>query len=362
MSDGNDANDGDRQERPGEAVVDSHAPTEEDKEKAERAPQTETTKATSPLTNIPPPPLHQPRTPTPAEADRRRGDPPPPAPDPTVVNAPPLPPPGWSTANTYVGPPPPPPPAYAPPQPGAPAPAPTPTRARANARLTALLVAMVVVGLGSGLGVWYVGRDHGGGSGTTGASAPPTAVTATTAPDSEPAGTPTPGATPTTPGAPTTSGAPTTPAGYRLTTDPVGYTLAVPEGWTRRQKQGEKAAVVYYDSPSDGRQLQIFELSESTPSESLDLAENDPGYGYAHEPGFQARGSDSGDTWAELSYRYDDEDKGARQVIDHRFQAPDGTLYAIRSSGPEDLPADQIRTPLTTALSSFCPTNASCAA
>ncbi|MEU6279019.1 hypothetical protein [Streptomyces sp. NPDC047028] len=350
MSDGND---GDRQERPGEAVVDSHTPTEEGKEKAERVPQTETTETTRPLTNIPPPPLHQPRTPpTPADADRRRGDPPPPAPGPTVVNAPP--PPGWSTANTYVGPPPPPPPTYAPPQPGAPGPA--TVRTRANARLAALLVAMVVVGLGSGFGVWYVGRDHGGGSGTTGASAAPTVVATTTAPDSEPAGTPTPGATP------TTQGAPTAPAGYRLTTDPVGYTLAVPEGWTRRQKQGEKAAVVYYDSPSDGRQLQIFELSEATPSESLDLAENDPGYGYAHEPGFQARGSDSGDAWAELSYRYDDEDKGARQVIDHRFQAPDGTLYAIRSSGPEDLPADRIRTPLTTALTSFCPTNASCTA
>ncbi|GAA3221704.1 hypothetical protein GCM10020256_28620 [Streptomyces thermocoprophilus] len=48
----------------------------------------------------------------------------------------------------------------------------------------------------------------------------------------------------------------------------------MPEGWTRRQIQGEKAPVVYWDSPDDGRQMQIFELSEPTPADSLDLAEH----------------------------------------------------------------------------------------
>ncbi|MER5523899.1 hypothetical protein ABT075_04690 [Streptomyces sp. NPDC002677] len=161
---------------------------------------------------------------------------------------------------------------------------------------------------------------------------------------------------------PTASSAPTpsVASGYRVARDPVGYTLDVPQGWTRRQQQGEKAPVVYYDSPSDGRQLQIFALSEATPSESLDLAENDPGYGYAKQPGYQAGDRTSGDTWAELSYRYEDKDKGTRQVIDHRFQAADGTLYAIRSSGPGSLPAALVRGPLTTAVDSFCPDGTQC--
>jgi hypothetical protein len=66
------------------------------------------------------------------------------------------------------------------------------------------------------------------------------------------------------------------------------------------------------------------------------------------------------DTWAELSYRYRDEDKGSRQVIDHRFRAADGTLYAIRSSGPANLDPDLVRSPLATAVSSFCPAEAEC--
>ncbi|WP_202919908.1 hypothetical protein [Streptomyces adustus] len=58
--------------------------------------------------------------------------------------------------------------------------------------------------------------------------------------------------------------------------------------------------------------------------------------------------------------RYDDADGSARQVIDHRFRAVDGSLYAIRSSGPEDLAADLVRAPLTTPVASFCPSGARC--
>ncbi|MFB7337816.1 hypothetical protein ACFC00_40455 [Streptomyces adustus] len=58
--------------------------------------------------------------------------------------------------------------------------------------------------------------------------------------------------------------------------------------------------------------------------------------------------------------RYDDADGGSRQVFDHRFRAADGTLYAIRSSGPEDLAVDRVRAPLTSAVASFCPSGARC--
>ncbi|MEU6554016.1 hypothetical protein ABZ915_27620 [Streptomyces sp. NPDC046915] len=302
-----------------------------------------------------------------AAADRRAGDPPPPATDRQYQygDVPPPPHPWASSGPSYAGGSPyaDGPPAHVPPpaQPPVPpawtsspaTPAYTPPSAprRTTGRLAVLVAVMVLVAAGSFLGVRYLGRDHGGGG--TGAQSGPGPDTGV----SEPA----PG---TSPPASTASGStlqsPSAPKGYRLAHDPVGYTLDVPEGWKRRQKQGEKAKVVFYDSPSDGRQLQIFELSESGPAESLDLAENDSVYGYSHQPGYEAHDRTSGDTWSELTYRYDDKDKGARQVIDHRFQAADGTLFAIRSSGPESLSAGLVRAPLTTAVSSFCPAGASC--
>jgi hypothetical protein len=157
------------------------------------------------------------------------------------------------------------------------------------------------------------------------------------------------------------SASPSAAPGYRHAQDPVGYAITVPEGWRRHQKQGESAPVVTYDSPDDGRQLQIFALAEDSPAASLDLAENAPGYGFARQPGYRAlsRNSD-GDSFAELTYRYDDEERGARQVIDLRFRAADGTPYAVRSSGPETLDAALLREPLTTAVESFCPAGGQC--
>jgi hypothetical protein len=211
-----------------------------------------------------------------------------------------------------------------------------------------ILTAMVVLGSGIGAGVWFLTRD---GAVGTGATPGPSVVVTTSAP------------TPATPSATTLQSPPASPAptpGYRLAEDPVGYSIAVPEGWTRRQKQGEKAPVVSYDAPADGRRLQIFRLAEDSPAESLHQAENDPGFGFARQPGYQALERDEDTTWSELSYRYDDEDQGPRQVIDHRFEAADGTFYAIRASGPEDLPRAEIREPLTMALSWFCPTGLEC--
>ncbi|MEU4035976.1 hypothetical protein [Streptomyces collinus] len=294
-------------------------------------------------------------------------------------------PPPWATAPTQAGvpsapvpdTPPPYPRAYPPSYPSyGPAPA---QRSARGGRLVALVLAMVLVGAGAGFGVWYLGRDRGG-TGTPAASAPATGVSASAsdASDDSAGGAPAAAGSGSAPGSAsgsgTTSGTSsgtssdpaaadpgrTAPAGYRLVHDPVGYAVSVPAGWTRREKQGEKAAVVFYDSPSDGRQLQIFQLSEATVTESLDLAENDPGYGYARESGYQALDRSSGDTWAELSYRYDDPDKGARRVVDHRFRAADGTLYALRASGPERLSDALVRAPLSTALASFCPTGAAC--
>ncbi|KKD04669.1 hypothetical protein [Streptomyces sp. WM6386] len=222
-------------------------------------------------------------------------------------------------------------------------------------RLLVILTAMAVLGSGIGAGVWFLTRD---GSTSPGAT-PGTSVAVTTSPPSTPpAEITTPASTP--PVSPLESPPPTPATGYRSVEDPVGYTLFVPEDWIRRQKEGEKAPVVYYDAPADGRQLQIFRLSEDSPADSLRLAENDPGYGFARQRGYQALERDEGETWSELTYRYDDEDKGARRVVDHRFEAADGEFYAIRASGPETTSAAQIREPLTAALGSFCPATGTC--
>ncbi|MFE7269058.1 hypothetical protein [Streptomyces sp. NPDC057623] len=248
-------------------------------------------------------------------------------------------PPPWASARTQTSSslpprlPAPPPPTPVPP----PVPPPSP-RAR---RLLLVLVAAAVLGAGVGAGVWFLLRE---GSPLTGAgSTPLPGVVATTPP------------TPNSPSPPASSL-----PGYRRAQDPVGYSLHIPQGWIRSQRQGEKAPVVFYDAPDDGRSLQIFALAEGTPAESLDLAENDPGYGYANQPGYRALDRAAAAGWSELTYRYDDEDKGPRQVIDHRFEATDGTLYAIRAAGPAELAPGLVREPLTTALESFCPAGGQC--
>ncbi|MFF4909799.1 hypothetical protein ACFY2T_33635 [Streptomyces sp. NPDC001260] len=147
---------------------------------------------------------------------------------------------------------------------------------------------------------------------------------------------------------------------YPTVKDSAGYSVVVPQGWTRREKQSALAPIVYYDSPDDGRQLQIFEVSEASPDASLSMAETDPGFGFATLPGYEVIARNQGGTWAELWYRYNDQDRGPRQVIDHRFQAADGKLYAMRSSGPAKLGHVWIRKPLDLALKSFCPTGAAC--
>ncbi|MER8008382.1 hypothetical protein [Streptomyces sp. NPDC094149] len=281
--------------------------------------------------------------------------------------------PPWASAQTQTGgtlpppwAPPPPDPVYpappAPPYGGHPTPPytlpPAPPRAPRHrvGRIVGVIALIVAVGAGTGAGTWYLVREHRTDTGARPASVGSTAATSS-APT--PSGSPPPSTPPQTPAA-SASPLDSPSAGYRRAEDPVGYSIDVPQGWARREKQGKLAPIVYYDAPDDGRQLQIFEVTESTPYESLTLAESDPGYGFAAQPGYRVVERDHGDTWAELSYRYTDADKGARQVIDHRFEAPDGTLYAIRASGPASLDPERVREPLRMAVRYFCPTDTEC--
>ncbi|WP_225877376.1 hypothetical protein [Streptomyces resistomycificus] len=213
-----------------------------------------------------------------------------------------------------------------------PAPVPAPLPRHGLRRLLVAFLVAVVVGVAVGAGVWFLIHD------TSARTAADPAVGITLAPIT-----------------------PQSPAlGYRRAEDPVGYSVDIPEGWIRTQKQGRLAPVVSYDAPADGRRLQIFRLAEDTPAESLDLAENHPGYGFAAQPGYRPLDRAFGTAWSELTYRYDDPATGPRRVVDHRFESAGGTLYAIRSSGPETLTAAAVREPLTRAVGSFCPTGKKC--
>ncbi|MDX3549716.1 hypothetical protein PV729_46420 [Streptomyces europaeiscabiei] len=128
-----------------------------------------------------------------------------------------------------------------------------------------------------------------------------------------------------------------------------------------------------YDSPDGSRILQLFLVSEGSPAESMDLVENE-NYGFARLPGYRAldRSAADDDSYSEVVYRFDGEgDLGPRQVIDHRFRTPGDKIYhrfrtpgdkiyGVRLSAPESTPLDELREPVTTVVTSLCPTGATC--
>ncbi|MFJ6084110.1 protein kinase [Streptomyces sp. NPDC092369] len=171
------------------------------------------------------------------------------------------------------------PPGYTPTRPDTPTPAPAPTptpssptvetrRSTRGVLVAALLVAAMAGAGVSAAALLMNGDGDGGGGGVPKSSGPGVSVSATTAagtptshtsaPSTPVSGTPTAG-TPT-PSAPRASSpAPTggthasAPSGYRVADDPAGFSLAVPEGFTRTP-QGER---VFYMSPGQTFRLGI---------------------------------------------------------------------------------------------------------
>ncbi|UNO43883.1 hypothetical protein KGS77_12885 [Streptomyces sp. MST-110588] len=224
-------------------------------------------------------------------------------------------------------------------------------------------VAVVAAGLTGGWLLW--GRDGGDRTGARPpASASPSAGRQTPAdtdgargtdgaPGTSPAG-PSPG---TSGSAPSGTAAPV-PEGYRLTRDSQGFTLAVPEDWTRSlEKDG-----VFYRSPDHRSLLQIFEITEPdiTPYEALRLTSKNlagnPGYeeitleqipgpetasesetASAPAPGSDTDSTDTGSPpAAQLVYAYDSEKLGVRcRVTDRAFGVPDGRQFAVLAGGPD---------------------------
>ncbi|GAA0650128.1 hypothetical protein GCM10009548_14740 [Streptomyces malaysiensis subsp. malaysiensis] len=159
------------------------------------------------------------------------------------------------------------------------------------------------------------------------------------------------------PSSPSLTGA-APPAGYSTQADPAGYHLAVPDGW-QRTAQGPS---VYYTSPDDGTMIQVFELRgpESTPYESAQEAERIASTHRDYERIALTRLGSAAMDPAQLEYTYESKGSGHRRILDRRFAAPDGTMYAVLVIGPSGDRAKE-REVHQAAVDTFCPT-ASCTA
>lgn len=214
-------------------------------------------------------------------------------------------------------------------------------------RLLRVAVPVLAAGAlaGAAAGWWLIGADGERPSTPPGAAAPePTgeggvdpaetaaatpAETATTAPSEDP-------------GASASASEPALPDGYRLVEDPAGFTLAVPEDWTREKREHG----VFYTPGTDRALVQVFEVTEPgmTPLESLEITsdslDSQPGFEQIalEEAGPLEGASDAvGSDAAELVYAYDSEELGIRkQVVDCVFTADDGRMYAVLVAGPAD--------------------------
>ncbi|MEU7055295.1 hypothetical protein [Streptomyces sp. NPDC046197] len=156
------------------------------------------------------------------------------------------------------------------------------------------------------------------------------------------------------------------PAGYTSHVDQQGFRIAVPDGWTRSSVASQYGMdVVNFRSAGGDRRLQVYEVAESSPDESFNLYLSPS---VPKPPGFRKlslQNLDTGDfTGSRMEYLADslkgEPGIGTWHVVDERFQAADGKLYAIASYGPEaDGRADE-REVLDTAVKWFCPPYTSC--
>ncbi|WP_432057672.1 hypothetical protein [Streptomyces sp. bgisy022] len=156
------------------------------------------------------------------------------------------------------------------------------------------------------------------------------------------------------------------PAGYRLFTDPEGFTIIRPEGWSREEVSSKYGIdVVNYYSADRTRRIQVFEVSEASPAESHALFLSDA---VQKAPGFTelslTDGGSGDDSVSRLEYLVDSltgqPDVGPWHVVDERFTAADGKVYAVAAYGPDAEDRESRRQLLRTALDGFCPPGTTC--
>ncbi|WP_395104599.1 serine/threonine-protein kinase [Actinomadura sp. SCN-SB] len=117
--------------------------------------------------------------------------------------------------------------------------------------LAGALTALVIVGAAAVL-FWPDGKQGTGGDGARGTQTQPAQAQTQTGVSAQPADSaPTPASTPT--GGAPTDDTPSLPAGLRHVTGPGGFTIGVPEGWTRR----EQGASTFWTDPATGAYIQV---------------------------------------------------------------------------------------------------------
>ncbi|MEU3347456.1 hypothetical protein ABZ723_21165 [Streptomyces sp. NPDC006700] len=158
------------------------------------------------------------------------------------------------------------------------------------------------------------------------------------------------------------------PAGYTVHDDPEGFRIAVPDGWQHQRSTVPSQYgmdIVNYRDDTGRHRLQVYEVQEASPDASFDLYLSDQ---VPKPRGFRKLSLvnlDSGDfTGSRLEYLADslkgEPDIGTWYVVDERFQAADGRLYALASYGPESDGRQDEQEVLGTALDWFCPSAATC--
>ncbi|MEU3252778.1 hypothetical protein [Streptomyces sp. NPDC006997] len=153
------------------------------------------------------------------------------------------------------------------------------------------------------------------------------------------------------------------PAGYELYDDAEGFTIARPVGWTREAVDSQYGMdIVNYRSADGELRLQVFQVAESSPEASFELFLSDD---TPKADGFEElsleRVSEAG---SRLEYLADaikgEPDAGPWHVVDERFVAADGNLYAVAAYGPDADGREDEREMLRTALGYFCPPHYAC--
>ncbi|MGW6458246.1 protein kinase domain-containing protein [Streptomyces sp. NPDC055078] len=231
----------------------------------------------------------------------------------------------------------------------APAPAGPPRRKGGRLRTAAIVVTLsAAVGIGSAFVAVRLaddGKEKGDDAGRRPAaqqSAPATSAPSTTR-SSPPSTTPSPSA-PSAHTSPTASSGSDSvpdgvPDGWRRAQDPAGFSLLVPEGWTRKETGGQ----IDY-TPDNGRHLLRIGIDRSPDFESpyahvLDLEKNLskrlPAYQQLTLQPNVFRDRTKAALW-EFSWTERETFPGQRRAIDQVYYGDDGTEYALYMSGPAE--------------------------
>jgi hypothetical protein len=156
------------------------------------------------------------------------------------------------------------------------------------------------------------------------------------------------------------------PAGYQRYQDAEGWTIDVPQGWSRKvEERVGHASIVTYQEHNGTRRLQVFSVEDTSPYESVRLADEYLGGGGAKEyhrvdltelPVFNAYDTPS----ARLEYTFVDNASGdTRRTVDVRFEAANDQYYAVAATGAAGEESRQNKV-VKTALASFCPADTEC--